>query len=356
MDNVWWNKITNANNFLNSIVDTIQDGHSVILKLPSVVPWYSTMREYIRDNISMQNANSSFKIVVDMGEEPGAYLLNEFCKREKRVLYRPNIGYANFLAKSEDIVLNDYILWIVGVDAQQVKKWIEFVVDYNKALKKGRLGCLFIIEVREECNIPNKKGIMCIDYNREIEYYDTYLFNMLAASTLKENEMLKKYLAEVVSIMLPKDVELSSQCILYGKQFLQNPLEVIRSVVETESRSDGTYFEIYVTEDEMRERLWEAQIKVIFPLIERHRAAIINKYAKYINILLPINAAYGEVFKEVVDVELGTISYLQATGKIEMSADDTYKVTKLKSARNELAHIKVVSQKDVEEILSFKLS
>lgn len=356
MDYVWWNKVTNASNFLDAIVCAVQDRHSIFLKLPDVVPWYSTMRDIISNDISMQNADSSFRIISDTGIEPGAYLLNEFCKKEKRALYRPNIGYANFLAKSDDIVLNDYILWIVAKNEEQSMKWVDFVVEYNKALAKNKKGCLFIIETRQNTNLSNKKGIVHIDYDKEIEYYDTYLFNMLAASTLKEGEILKKYLAEVVSAMLPKDIELAAQCILYGKKFLASPLEIIREIVENESRSDGTYFNVQVTEEEMQERLWEAQIKMIFPLIERHRNIIVHKYSKQLNILLPINAAYGETFTEVTDVELGTISYLLAINKIEMSSEDVNKVSKLKKARNELAHIKVVSQEDVEEILSFKYS
>jgi len=38
-----------------------------------------------------------------------------------------------------------------------------------------------------------------------------------------------------------------------------------------EVRSDGTNFHIHVTEEQLQERLWETQIKVIFPFIEKHR-------------------------------------------------------------------------------------
>ena len=195
-----------------------------------------------------------------------------------------------------------------------------------------------------------RRGIRKINYEKEIEHYDNYLFNMLAASSLKESELFKRYLAEAVSIMLPDDVELSSVCIGYGREFLNSPIQVIRNIVESESRSDGSRFVIETEENDMQERLWEAQIKVIFPLVEKHRNAIVQKYQKNIQALLPIQTAYGEVFEEAGDVELGVISYLAASGKIQMTYEDSCKVAVLKQARNVLAHIGTLSQEQVDEI------
>lgn len=355
MNDIWWNKITNASHFIEEIVDAVQDKKSVLLQLPINVPWYSTMQDLVSNDIYMLNSDRSYQYVSDTGIEPGEYLLREFCKSEKRAQYRPSIGYAEFLAKSDDIVLNDMILWVASVNGKQVQKWLDFIVNYNKALGKGKKGCLFIIETYEEKNISNKKGIKHISFEKEIEYYDYYLFNMLAASDLKGSQLFKQYLAEAVSTMLPNDVELSSRCILHGKAFLENPLEVIERIVDEEYRSDGTCFNVNVTKEQLQERLWEAQIKVIFPLIEKHRNAIVKKYHREISALLPITAAYGEVFHEVTEVELGTISYLQGTDRIQMCGSDAHKVSKLKKARNDLAHIKTIVQEDVEEIFSFEL-
>lgn len=355
MDTIWWNKVTNASCFLETIVASVQNGQSVLLELPDTIPWYMTMKEIIENEISMQNSDSACKYVLDTKVEPGEYLLKTFCKKEKQAKYRPLIGYPRFLAKSNDIVLNDRILWIADVDKKQVQKWVDFIENYNKELEEGRKGCRFIIETREKCNISNRKGIQFISFEKKIEYYDNYVFNMLAASSLKGTQLFKQYLAEVVSIMFPNDIELSSKCISDGKRFLKNPIKVIQSIIEQESRSDGAYFNVSVKQEELQERLWEAQIKIIFPLIEKHRSVIVKKYKSQIEVLLPIEGSYGETFNEVNEVELGTISYLQGKGKIQMSSDDISKVEKLKKARNDLAHIKTLAQSQVDEIFSFEI-
>lgn len=355
MDTIWWNKVTNASHFLEAIVNAVQERQSVLLELPDTVPWYTTMQEIIKNDISMQNADSAYKYILDTKVEPGEYLLKKFCKKEKQAQYRPLIGYPKFLAKSDDIVLNDMILWIADVDKNQVQKWVDFIENYNKELERGKKGCRFIIETHDKCKVPDRRGIQFICFEKEIEHYDNYLFNMLAASSLKGTQLFKQYLAEVVSIMFPDDIELSSQCISHGKKFLKNPIKIIESIIEQESRSDGTHFNVTVTREELQERLWEAQIKIIFPLIEKHRSVIVKKYKSQIEVLLPIEGSYGETFNEVNEVELGTISYLRGKGKIQMSSEDVHKVEKLKNARNDLAHIKILPQNEIDNIFSFGL-
>ncbi len=351
MDEIWWNKVTNAAHFLELIVDNIQNGRSVLLQLPKNVPWYTTMQEIVSNEVVRANSTRSYKNIMDVGDDPGEYLFNEFCKSEKRAHYRPGIGYPEFLAGSDDIPLNQYILWIYGADAGQVKRWYKFVDEYNKALGKNKQGCLFIIETFDAVNLQEKKGIRIVSYEKNIEYYDNYLFNMLVASELKESAIFKQYLAEAVTLMIPDDVELSSMCIAKGREFLNFPVLVLNKIVEENFRSDRTDFCVTTTEKHLNDRLWEAQIKVIFPLVEKQRSAIIKKYRKDIESLLPLKAAYGEEFSEASQVEIGTMAYLISCGKINVDKEDARRVTVLKNARNTLAHIGTLTQEEVDEVL-----
>lgn len=352
MDEIWWNKVTNAAHFLEIIVDNIQNNQSVLLHLPKNVPWYTTMQEMVSNEVIRENSTRSYKAIMDVGDDPGEHLFNEFCKPEKRAHYRPAIGYPEFLAKSDDIPLNQYILWVYGADAGQAKKWYTFVEKYNKALGKNKQGCLFIIETSDEINFQEKKGIRIVSYEKNIEYYDNYLFNMLVASTLKESAIFKQYLSEAVTLMIPDDVELSAICVSKGREFLNFPVDALNKIIEENIRSDGNDFVMKTTEKQLSERLWEAQIKVIFPLIEKQRSTIIAKYKKDIESLLPVKAAYGEEFSEASQVEIGTIAYLISCGKINVDKEDIKRVTVLKKARNTLAHIGTLTQDEVDGILA----
>ena len=350
MEFVWWEKITNAARFLNLIVQQVQEGCSVMLQLPDTIPWYTTMHNKVSDEITRQNAIRALQTVIDTGEEPGYYLFQRYCKREKRAQYRPGIGYAKFLAGSDEIALNNYILWITDVSEEQAAKWYEFIQSYNKELGKERRGCTFIIETRSDLVFREQKRLKTIIYKKKIEYYDNYLFNMLAAASLKEPVVLKRYLAEAVTLLIGDDVELSAECIKRGRAFLENPVKELTEIIEFEWRSDLNKFSFATTEKQLLEHLWEAQIKAVFPVIEKQRNNIINRYRKEIENLLPIIGAYGERVYEAEEVELGMLSHLVTLGKLQVTYEDSKMISKLRNARNILAHIKALPQKDIDEI------
>lgn len=311
------------------------------------------MHNKVSDEITRQNSIRALQMVVDTGEDPGYYLFQRYCKREKRAQYRPGIGYAKFLAGSDEIVLNNYILWIVDVSEEQANKWYEFIQSYNKELGKERRGCTFIIETRSDLVFREQKRLKTISYKKEIEYYDNYLFNMLAVASLKEPVVFKQYLAEVVTLLILDDVELSAECIKRGRAFLENPIEVLTEIKNSEVRRDQTKFCFAINEKQLFECFWEAQIKVVFPVIEKQRNSIINRYRKEIESLLPITGAYGEMVYEAEEVEIGMLSHFVTQGKLQVTYEDSKIISKLRSARNILAHIKALPQKDIDEICHY---
>ena len=115
--------------------------------------------------------------------------------------------------------MNHYILWVTQADAAQAKKWYTFLEGYSKALGKGKKGCIFLIETREDVPIIERGSIKRLVYEKEIAHYDTYLFAMLAASTQKQTEGFRQYLAEAVSSVVPDDAELACACTREGVHF-----------------------------------------------------------------------------------------------------------------------------------------
>ena len=54
----------------------------------------------------MENLKNSFDMIASQ-EEVGVFLLEKYCKKEKRATYRYGMTYASFWGRCEDIVLND---------------------------------------------------------------------------------------------------------------------------------------------------------------------------------------------------------------------------------------------------------
>ena len=91
--------------------------------------------------------------------------------------------------------------------------------------------------------------------------------------------------------------------------------------------------------------------KVVFPIIEKQRSIIVERYRKGIEALLPITGAYGEMFYDAEDVEIGVLSHLVSLGRLAVAFEDGKMIAKLRNARNTLAHIKPMTQAEIDEIL-----
>ena len=188
MDKIWWGQVTNAVQFIRKIVESVLNEKHLAVELPRDIPWYDTMRELTEDAIRRRSSDRNLVSLQDSGQEPGKCVFEAFCDREKQSEYRPAVGYADFLAKCGDIVLNHRIVWVSDLAKQNYSAWIEFVSAYAAACKKERkAGGIFILELREQMALSAKKGVHMLSFQKEISHYDSIVFNMLAASSIKKS-------------------------------------------------------------------------------------------------------------------------------------------------------------------------
>ena len=229
MDKVWWNHITKAHKFFEDIVETAVKGSSMLLSLPASVPWKETLIEMIGERLQLENPKNAFQEISCPKEEPGEYLLTNYCKKEIRLKYRYGMSYAQFLGACQETVLNDRYIWISDVSKEKCEEWLEFIEEYNKNVV-NKTPAIFILEINEEgMERKAKKGIKTIAFNQNIGDYDKYAFCALAASETNCKEYLRPYLAELVSILCSEDVELCAECVEKGMEFLKNPYQTIKS-------------------------------------------------------------------------------------------------------------------------------
>ena len=88
MEQIWWNHIIKAHSFLESIVTETVKGSSMLLSLPNSIPWRNTLIDIVSDRLRIENSKNKFEEIKCPDEEPGAYLLERFCKKEIRATYR----------------------------------------------------------------------------------------------------------------------------------------------------------------------------------------------------------------------------------------------------------------------------
>ena len=261
------------------------------------------------------------------------------------------MSYAQFLGKCQETVLNDRYVWVSDIPDEKVTKWLDFVSEYQKNVQDKTPG-IFILEVHHDVmNRKSKKGIRSLGFEQNIGAYDKYAFCALASSETNCKEFLRPYLAEAVASVCGDDVELCAVCVAKGMEFLNAPYETIQKVTEDLVRSDGERYCFSKSQEEVDTLLWEAQLKYVFPLVENYRRYFVKKYYDFIKAALPINNGYGDQVMVPEEAELGNLMYLVERGGIPVSAEESMELKRYRKARNELAHMNLLSNEELCVIL-----
>lgn len=350
MESIWWNQVTNAVKYITDIKNSLLEEKSILLRYSLGIPWREKLVESVINSVKLQNGDKKFVEVVNV-EDPGKYLLKEFCKPEKRTEYRPSKGYAKFFAESDDIVLHDRYLWVQITNQKNLDVWLDFVSDYLKDRGKNDTKTVFILEVSMDCNISIKKGVKKYCLDDYIGEYDRIVFAVLAASCVKESPFIKSYLSELVANVTGNDIELAAECISSYKEFLIHPIGCISKIVEEKDRSDGTSFVYTKNKGDVEHLIWLSQIKIVYPYLEEFREEFVQKHYNVIVRQLPIQALYGETYDDPKDVELGTLMYMVGRGIITLNTNEYEKLKRFKEARNKLSHLTYLSFNEIFELL-----
>lgn len=355
MEQIWWKQVTKASNFIDIVTSTALQNKSIVLEIPIFVPWYETMCEIVEDILNKKNPENRLDFIDCPEQNVGQYLLENYCKKEKRASYRYGMSYATFLAKSDDIVLNNYYIWVKNVSKKKLEEWIKFIEEYNKNLPSHMLPAIFILETSEKNNRGRAaKGIQYIRFSDNIEAYDRFAFCALASTNIAIKTFLRPYLVELVSTICCNDVELCAKCIEKGINFMKEPVETLRSIIATAYHSDGSAFVMNLEASYINNLLWESQIKLIFPIIEKYRSKFVKRHHIELLAALPVTNAFGEVISNPQDIELGLLTHLVSTKYISLNKRDYNELELFRKARNNLAHLIPLEFDIVEQILLFR--
>lgn len=338
-DQIWWTHINGASLFVQRIVDTLLQNRSAILCLSEFSPWYDTMYSLVEQKVHARESVRSIKYKEERlirEREPGKYLFENCCGEDSKIMFRPAQGYAAFLVENTDTDLHQKYLWLKITDRKQARKWINFVIEYQKRLG-DREGGVFLLEVYDESVVPNGSGLEILSFDREIGEYDRFTFNMLAASNSRvQGDLMKQYLAELVSTTVGNDIELSAECMQYGDRFLNDPLGIIQAIVRTKRRSNGTEFKFSQTEDYIDQCIWIAQIKLAFPLMEKFRRKFINRHRF-----------------EIENPDEADIGWLYGNStRLSTTAVERDRLAMYRSARNSLAHMSSLRLDDLRNLFA----
>lgn len=352
MYRIWWNQITRANRLVSKITEAIYNNKSVVINTTGSLPWSEKLIEIIDDNMRETSGIRSLVEYESPEGEVGEFLKNEFCKKTKRLSYRIAKTSARFLAESEDVVLNQRVVWIKNTSGSKLPEWLDFIEEYYEHLPSGIDPGIFIIETDKVSKFSKSKNIEFISIPDSISDYDRYAFCTLVSTDLNMDSVTGQYLARLVSTICADDVELCAECMARGNEFMSDPEAAVHSIVETKNRDDGTPFVFNLGSQQIANLIWECQIGMVFPALERYRNGFIRRHYRDILKALPIKTDY-ETITNPEDVELGPLFSLSSNGYILMQNNmELSVIRKFKDARNDLAHLTPLDYETVRFILA----
>ena len=354
MNNLWWKEISGARRIIDSVFKAVENEKNVILNFSALTPWVDDFREVLAEKIEIDLTEQEIKQVNYSEADVGDYMLQNFCREAVRVYYRPPESVGAFLGKCEDLTLSDKILWVKLEDKNQLDDWLSFISEYYKASGKEKRKAVFLLEIDDSFeNLPEKRFFEVYSIGNEIPEYVRYTYASVLASEADIKDSLITYLSQLVTSCC-NDIELIPLCINEQRRFMENPYDTMVQLVAENYRSDGSEFILVEDRSKFDYLVWQAQLKILFPSIERYRVYLIQKLSKQINEKLhfPYKTNFGDL-ESPEELELKDLTYAIGTGRLAM--DDTKEYNRLerfREYRNSLAHGKPLSFENVRFLLS----
>ena len=373
----WWENITGPNYILTSITECLLNNVNVVFIVPSDLPWRYEMRHILEDRV--KERSGSYELLVDYidaedeypaDEKVGIFLLKK-CAQSPDVQNgfrdRGKSSIQDYLKKNE--VLRNRIIWVKGLTGAAAKDWMEFCKNYSS---EGINTGLFVLEVHNVGKVVESSNLKSISYEGNISANDIQVFNeFILNEEHGSDELWNNYIAAVTACLCDQDAEIS-ELLIRTNNFKSEPpecgLQRIAGMPEYQRRGGDEHSSHILAlvrnndENEINRRIWVAQVKILFPIIEMERNAIIQKYKTNIEYALQYNdiEQYNEKLVYPEDVELGTLIYMMHNNAPNSEYKMLYiseqevkdRIHFLRECRNTIAHAKICNPQQVHELIA----
>lgn len=372
----WWENITGPNYILTNITECLLNNVNVVFIVPSDLPWRYDMRRILEDRV--KERSDLYELLVEFidaedeypaDEKAGTFLLKKYAQNME-VLNgfrdRGQKSIQEYLKKNE--VLRNRIIWVKGLTGTAAKDWMEFCKNYSS---EGVDTGLFVLEVHNVGNVVESSNLKSISYGDSISANDIQVFNEFVLNEGHgSDEQWNNYIAVVSACLCDQDAEISELLIKTNDFKNESPVCGLQRIAEMPEyqRRGGDEHSTHILalvrnndENEIYRRIWVAQVKILFPIIEMERNAIIKKYRSGIEYALQYNdiEQYNEKLVYPEDVELGTLIFLLAKATNseyrmlyipEQEVRD--RIHFLRDCRNIIAHAKICNPQQVQELIT----
>ncbi len=331
---LWWSRLVNSIRFIDKTVDALSKERSVILNMPSDIPWQYEMIDTLTQKYN-DGCGTRAILTEDVSKEkntPGEYLLRNYLTSEEQKKYWPLPGSSieKYIAGIKNAAINKKIIIFTGIkNAAAANSWHKSISEYlSNADNENH--CVFILMLQDAAiNAPGNYEI--INYGDYVTDYDCLMLCLTLLSAEKCDGAVKQYIAEIANEISCANAEIASILAKTGVRLAYNPENVTREAFADAGIS------VRGLSDKVNGAVWKAQVKHVFPKLEDYRRELIDEYKDEIQKYLPIKGSDGENVNEAVDVEIGQLVNLAKRDTL-FPTDKYKRLIDMRNVRNRLAH------------------
>lgn len=337
---IWWNQIGSSLRFLAQVADQMRDHVSTVLQLPGQMPWREVFYEAVDARRAGFCASRSLRrLSWEPGMDPGELVLEELCSSAVWAGYWPGESVGAYLAALEDLVLNDYYVWVTGIhEKQDLLRWARFVCDYDHHCGGRQARAVFLLEY----DGPETGSIGLDTLRCRVEAHDCRVFCLELAAAL-ENSSLRTYQAELALAIGGADPTGCARLIETGEALLMDP---VGTALEVMGGGPGR-------EAALVSCVWRASIVLLFPVLEKFRMDFIETNYPRLLHQMPVTGCNGQVIRDPRELELGPLHHIAVHRLRDLGWEQMEDIRLCHRVRNLLAHNKPVPYEDVCRLLAW---
>jgi hypothetical protein len=375
--NLLWRQLSGPNAFLKRVASDIRDGKNVIIRTPQFGPkkiFQAIKREFLADD---DLDCRTITISTPLCFSPTNYLYTYFCPDIPPVT---NKNIRNLIHKD---TFSGKIIWINNLVTEDWSKWLEFLTDYEAACRNvshiERTVLCFIIDNVSDCWLPQNDVCLSIHYWEDC--VDSIDMSLYASRLLKEKNLSileQDLIIHTIQQLALWDFEFATHLANQKPEDIINPLPIIENFAKIRNWNgvdELSHYEqwccgvknkfndnwelhsaalhVLGQHDVLLKRLWRAQVKAIFPLIEDIRQKILESIKPFLKI--PFETFYGKkkvVIENFHDLEIRHL-FIQIKDSDVIPVKYQGLIGLIRDIRNDLAHQKPTSADNVLNLINY---
>jgi hypothetical protein len=358
---LWW-QLPGPREFLETLVDDLREGRHIVVLLPEHGPQNHGLLSALREEWREDGAIES---VLASAGQTAVEALTERYPVPPGVHPTPQtlMSVPGFRGR---------VIWVDGLSEKAWTSWREFLTEYQHLTRNVGLieRTIFIAPVVGEATratISADVGLSVRRWDGMVDRADMLLFSMYAVRPRGFPSRLASLLSATIAQVAVFDPEVVLRLADERPERVLVPTDVLLDVARERRWERGTprdwtigtssviegrqesHAALEALGEGVERRLWQAQVAVLFPVIEEHRLSLVRRLRRHLRI--PFRAQ-SELITDPRDLELGHLLHQILAFRLPIARADRDLVMELKEARNHLAHLEPLSP---EEILRGRL-